>query len=151
MIARRDGSRTPTSYAKHPPTVDGEATDTIDCRRVALTFGRSRACGVVLDAPAVEPRHAALFATGDRFELIDQSATAGTLVNTGDQVYSGTIAGSAPVMIHDDQFRFEVNLATGEESGRVYLLDGMRGIADHRRRAEQRPHLRGQQILLPDM
>lgn len=29
----------------------------------------------------------------------------GTLVNSGDQVYSGTIAGSAPVMIHDDQFR----------------------------------------------
>ena len=37
----------------------------------------------------------------------------GTLVNTGDQVFSGTIAGSAPVMIHDDQFRFEVNLVTG--------------------------------------
>src|SRR5688572_3515636 len=27
---------------------------------------------------------------------------AGTLVNTGEQVYSGTIAGSEPVMIHDD-------------------------------------------------
>jgi hypothetical protein len=53
--------------------------------------------------------------------------TAGTLVNTGDQVYSGTIAGSAPVMIHDDQFRFEVNLATGEESGRVYLFDHIAG------------------------
>ena len=52
---------------------------------------------------------------------------AGTLVNTGDQVYSGTIAGSAPVMIHDDQFRFEVNLATGEESGRVYLFDHVAG------------------------
>jgi hypothetical protein len=53
--------------------------------------------------------------------------TAGTLVNTGDQVYSGTIAGSAPVMIHDDRFRFEVNLATGEESGRVYLFDHIAG------------------------
>jgi hypothetical protein len=51
----------------------------------------------------------------------------GTLVNTGDQVYSGTIAGSAPVMIHDDQFRFEVNLATGAESGQVYLLDHIAG------------------------
>jgi hypothetical protein len=50
-----------------------------------------------------------------------------TLVNAGDQVYSGTIAGSAPVMIHDDQFRFEVNLATGEESGRVYLFDHIAG------------------------
>lgn len=51
----------------------------------------------------------------------------GTLVNTGDQVYSGTIAGSAPVMIHDDQFRFEVNLVTGAESGQVYLLNNIAG------------------------
>ena len=51
----------------------------------------------------------------------------GTLVNTGDQVYSGTVAGSAPVMIHDDQFRFDVNLVTGAESGRVYLLDHIAG------------------------
>jgi len=51
----------------------------------------------------------------------------GTLVNTGDQVYSGTVAGSAPVMIHDDQFRFDVNLATGTESGRVYLFDHIAG------------------------
>ena len=51
----------------------------------------------------------------------------GTLVNMGDQVYSGTIAGSAPVLIHDDQFRFEVNLATGEESGQVYLFNRIAG------------------------
>ena len=51
----------------------------------------------------------------------------GTLVNTGDQVFSGTIAGSSPVMIHDDQFRFDVNLATGAESGRVYLFDHIAG------------------------
>jgi len=51
----------------------------------------------------------------------------GTLVNTGDQVFSGTIAGSAPVMIHDDQFRFQVNLVTGEESGKVYLFDHIAG------------------------
>ena len=51
----------------------------------------------------------------------------GTLVNTGDQVYSGTVAGSAPVMIHDDQFRFEVNLITGKEVGRVYLFDHIAG------------------------
>jgi len=50
-----------------------------------------------------------------------------TLVNTGDQVYSGTIAGSAPVMIHDNQFRFDVNLATGNETGRVYLFDHIAG------------------------
>lgn len=51
----------------------------------------------------------------------------GTLVNTGHQVYSGTIAGSAPVLIHDDQFRFQVNLATGKESGQVYLFDHIAG------------------------
>jgi hypothetical protein len=51
----------------------------------------------------------------------------GTLVNTGDQVFSGTVAGSAPVLIHDDQFRFEVNLNTGEEAGQVYLLNHLAG------------------------
>jgi hypothetical protein len=51
----------------------------------------------------------------------------GTLVNTGDQVFSGTVAGSAPVLIHDDQFRFDVNLVTGKESGQVYLFDHIAG------------------------
>lgn len=51
----------------------------------------------------------------------------GTLVNTGDQVFSGTIAGSQPVLIHDDQFRFEVNLVNGTESGKVYLLNHLAG------------------------
>lgn len=51
----------------------------------------------------------------------------GTLVNTGDQVYSGTVAGSAPVLIHDDQYRFEVNLVTGEESGQVFLFNHLAG------------------------
>ena len=51
----------------------------------------------------------------------------GTLVNTGDQVYSGTIKGSDPVLIHDDQFRFEVNLGTGAESGDVYLFNNIAG------------------------
>jgi hypothetical protein len=52
---------------------------------------------------------------------------AGTLVNTGDQVFSGTIAGSPPVMIHDDQFRFDVNLVSGEEAGKVYLFNHIDG------------------------
>jgi hypothetical protein len=52
---------------------------------------------------------------------------AGTLVNTGHHVFSGTIAGSAPVMIHDDQFSFHVNLATGEDTGRVFLSDHVAG------------------------
>jgi hypothetical protein len=51
----------------------------------------------------------------------------GTLVNTGDQVYSGTIGSSAPVMIHDDQFRFDVNLITGSEAGEVFLFNHIAG------------------------
>jgi hypothetical protein len=51
----------------------------------------------------------------------------GTLVNTGDQVFSGTIAGSAPVLIHDNRFRFDVNLKTGRETGRVYLSNHIAG------------------------
>jgi hypothetical protein len=51
----------------------------------------------------------------------------GTLTNTGDQVFSGTVAGSKPVMIHDSKFRFEVNLNTGAESGSVFLIDHIAG------------------------
>src|SRR5512133_2166127 len=47
----------------------------------------------------------------------------GTMINTGHQVFSGTVAGSAPLMLHDDKFRFDVNLKTGEEHGRVYLVN----------------------------
>lgn len=42
-----------------------------------------------------------------------------TLVNTGTQIFSGTILGSDPVLLHDDRFRFEVDLATGAETGEV--------------------------------
>jgi hypothetical protein len=45
----------------------------------------------------------------------------GTLVNTGTQFFSGTIAGSEPVVLHDDAFRFEVQLATGQTIGEVHL------------------------------
>jgi hypothetical protein len=53
--------------------------------------------------------------------------TKGTLVKTGDQVFSGTIVGSEPVMIHDSKFRLEINLTTGAESGSVYLFDHITG------------------------
>jgi hypothetical protein len=53
--------------------------------------------------------------------------TNNTLVNTGDQVFSGTIVGSEPVMIHDGTFRFDVNLKTGVEAGSVYLFDHSAG------------------------
>jgi hypothetical protein len=42
-----------------------------------------------------------------------------TLVTTGTQMFSGTVAGSAPLLLHDDRFRFDVNLATGAVEGRV--------------------------------
>lgn len=51
----------------------------------------------------------------------------GTLVNTGHQVFSGTVLGSDPVMIYDEWFRFDVNLFTGETIGEVYLLDHVAG------------------------
>jgi hypothetical protein len=47
--------------------------------------------------------------------------TVGTLVNTGTQIFSGTIAGSAPVLLHDDAFRFEVDLSTGATTGVAHL------------------------------
>jgi hypothetical protein len=52
---------------------------------------------------------------------------AGTLVNTGRQVFSGTVLGSKPVLIYDDEFRFDVNLATGETTGAVFLTDRIAG------------------------
>jgi len=51
----------------------------------------------------------------------------GILVNTGDQVFSGTVAGSQPVMLHDSKFRFEVNLKTGADRGSVFLSDHIAG------------------------
>ena len=44
-----------------------------------------------------------------------------TLVNTGRQVFSGTVVGSAPVVLYDDTFRFESDLATGATTGEVHL------------------------------
>lgn len=54
----------------------------------------------------------------------------GTLVNTGTQVFSGTVAGSAPVILHDDMFHFEVDLNTGATTGEVHL--GRSNDAPHR-------------------
>jgi hypothetical protein len=50
-----------------------------------------------------------------------------TLVNTGNQVFSGTVLGSRPVMLFDDAFRFEVNLLTGAVRGEVYLTEMLSG------------------------
>ncbi len=55
--------------------------------------------------------------------------TTNTLVNTGTQFFSGTIAGSDPVVLHDNEFRFVVDLTTGAETGEV-----------HFRRSQDAPH-----------
>ena len=52
---------------------------------------------------------------------------AGTLVNSGHQVFSGTILGSEPVMILDDEFRFDVNLWTQEVRGNNLLMYPLAG------------------------
>jgi hypothetical protein len=52
---------------------------------------------------------------------------AGTLTNTGNQVFSGTVLGSEPVLIHDDRFRFDVNLFEGRTVGRIFLTDTLAG------------------------
>lgn len=46
---------------------------------------------------------------------------AGTLVNMGRSTFSGTIAGSDPVVLTDDRGRFEVDLSTEETTGEVHL------------------------------
>lgn len=46
---------------------------------------------------------------------------ANTLVVTGENFFSGTIAGSDPVILRSDESRFEVDLTTGAETGKVHL------------------------------
>jgi hypothetical protein len=58
--------------------------------------------------------------------VIDNAA--GTLVNTGNQVFSGTVLGVGPVLLHDEIFRFEVDLQTGATLGKVFLIDRIDGL-----------------------
>jgi hypothetical protein len=52
----------------------------------------------------------------------------GTLVNTGSQVFSGTVLGSEPILLYDDRFRFEADLKPGGvESGEVHLSKRLAG------------------------
>jgi hypothetical protein len=51
----------------------------------------------------------------------DFDFAAGTLVNTGTQIFSGTVAGSKPLVLHDDSFRFDIDLATGATTGVAHL------------------------------
>ncbi len=52
---------------------------------------------------------------------------AGTIVNTGRQVFSGTILGSKPVLLFDDEFRFEVDVFNRTTVGKVFLNDRIAG------------------------
>lgn len=57
--------------------------------------------------------------------VIDE--TAGTLVNTGKQVFSGSVLGEGPFLMLDEFFRVDVNLVTGETNGTVVLVDPLDG------------------------
>ncbi|NHK26360.1 hypothetical protein FF098_000390 [Parvularcula flava] len=52
---------------------------------------------------------------------------AGTLNNSGYQVFSGTVLGGEPVLLLDDSFSFEVLLATGTANGTVILDQTLAG------------------------
>jgi hypothetical protein len=52
---------------------------------------------------------------------------AGTLTNTGHQIFSGTVLGSKPVLLSDDEFRFRVDLASGATTGQVHLHGRLAG------------------------
>ncbi|MDG6097039.1 hypothetical protein EXU34_06240 [Alteromonas sp. ZYF713] len=53
--------------------------------------------------------------------------TAGTLVNTGHQVFSGTVSNGEPVMLLDDDFIFTVDLNNGDTLGKVFLTRTLTG------------------------
>jgi hypothetical protein len=49
------------------------------------------------------------------------------LPDIGLQVFSGTALGSKPVLIYDDEFRFDVNLAPGATTGSVFFTERIAG------------------------
>jgi hypothetical protein len=57
-----------------------------------------------------------LYQTTREFDFVNSS-----LVITGENLFSGTITGSDPVILRSVESRFEVDLATGEEVGHVHL------------------------------
>jgi len=56
---------------------------------------------------------------------------AGTLVNTGHQVFSGTVLGGEPVLLLDDNFIFTVDLNSGDTLGKVFLTRTLTGERTH--------------------
>ena len=57
-----------------------------------------------------------LYQATQQFDFVNNK-----LLVTGTNFFSGTIAGSDPVILRSDESRFEVDLATGAETGRVHL------------------------------
>lgn len=57
-----------------------------------------------------------LYQATQEFDFVNK-----TLAVTGENVFSGTIAGSSPVILRSDESRFDVDLATGAETGNVHL------------------------------
>jgi hypothetical protein len=107
-------------------TVAGSGFD--DVKNAIVHWKRPTATGLIQQSTEIveltgDLRGRVLYHVTSVFDFVN-----GTLVNTGDQVYSGTIAGSSPVMIHDNQFRFEVNLNTGQEAGQVYFFNHITGL-----------------------
>ena len=43
------------------------------------------------------------------------------------QVFSGTVLGQGPVLLHDNEFRFDVDLGTGQTTGIVFLENRIAG------------------------
>lgn len=64
----------------------------------------------------------ALFQPVSRFNFVK-----GKLVNTGHQVFSGTVLGSKPVLLHDEDFRFVVDLNTNATTGEIFLIERIAG------------------------
>lgn len=119
------GNPRPAAVRAQAQPVKGTATDMLTTAIVHSTA--STATG------KVEASTETIELTGDlRGRVLYQPTSVydfakGTLVNTGRQVFSGTVLGSAPVLLYDDTFRFEVDLKTGNEKGEVHLTRNLAG------------------------
>jgi hypothetical protein len=120
-----NSSAAPSSETTRTVKVSGSGFD--DLKNAIVHWEKPTATGKIQQSTQIvelygDLRGRVLYHVTSVFDFVS-----GTLVNTGEQVYSGTITGSLPVMIHDDQFRFEVNLVTGKEVGQVFLFNHIAG------------------------
>jgi hypothetical protein len=123
----RAGADSTTPGSRETTVVKVAGTGYDDLKNAIVHWKKTTATGLVQQSTEIveldgDLRGRVLYHVTSVFDFVNS-----TLVNTGDQVFSGTIRGSAPVLIHDDQFRFDANLSTGAETGTVYLLDHIAG------------------------